>query len=127
MAGKSPVRNTRFTHVGQVTADGVTPRGLVARRETPSDLEIVRARRAASRVGRPISPHLSDRLNRHYATVTDDLRDGKRFSGKTAVGPEDVRDLDAVRSTEAPQAKLLAPILGGRLGASGASPGSRHG
>ncbi len=95
MAGKSPVRNTRFTHVGQVTADGVMLRGLFAPSEMPSDLAIVLAHGFTGHVGRPFFRRIADRLNRHYAVVALSFRGHGRSSGKTSVGPEEVHDVDA--------------------------------
>ena len=43
MAEKTPVRNTRFTHVGRITQDGVTLDGFPSTPETPSDLAIIMA------------------------------------------------------------------------------------
>jgi pimeloyl-ACP methyl ester carboxylesterase len=95
VAEKSPVRNTRFTHVGQVTADGVALRGRFWRPETPSDLAIVVAHGFTGSVERPAFGRIAERLARQNAVVSLSFRGHGRSSGRTSVGPEEVLDLAA--------------------------------
>jgi uncharacterized protein len=95
VAGKTPVRNTRFTHVGEVTADGVVLRGWHLPADTPSDLAIVLAHGFTGSTDRPLLRHIAVRLARRNAVVALSFRGHGRSSGKTTLGPEEIRDLDA--------------------------------
>jgi pimeloyl-ACP methyl ester carboxylesterase len=92
---KTPVRNTRFTHVGRITQDGVTLHGFHSVPETPSDLAIVMAHGFCNHVGKPAFERIATRLGRRNPIVALTFRGHGKSGGRTSIGPAEVLDLTA--------------------------------
>lgn len=95
MAGKSSVRNTRFTHVGRITRDGVSLTGFTATPETPSDLAVVLAHGFSNHVWTVPIQRIAARLVRRFGVVALTFRGHRGSGGRTSVGPAEVADLAA--------------------------------
>jgi pimeloyl-ACP methyl ester carboxylesterase len=95
VAEKTPVRNTRFTHVGQLTQDGVVLDGFVLTPKTPFDLAIVVAHGFTGHVRRPGFRLIAERLARRNTVVALSFRGHGRSGGRSSVGPDEVSDLAA--------------------------------
>jgi pimeloyl-ACP methyl ester carboxylesterase len=95
VADKTPVRNTRFTHVGQLTQDGVVLDGFTSTPRTPSDLAIVLAHGFSNHVFKPVFQRIATRLAARHPVVALSFRGHGRSGGRSSVGPAEVLDLVA--------------------------------
>ncbi len=95
MAQKSPFRNTRFTHVGQLTQDGVVLDGFHCAPYSPSELGIVLAHGFCNSVSKVSFQRIASRLAAQAGIVALSFRGHGRSGGRSSVGPVEVHDLAA--------------------------------
>jgi uncharacterized protein len=94
--GKSPVRNTLVTQVGELTADGVLLKGLVlAPGQGKTDLAVVVGHGFTHHVGKPATQRVLHWLAARHTVVALDFRGHGRSGGRSSVGVKEHIDLAA--------------------------------
>jgi pimeloyl-ACP methyl ester carboxylesterase len=81
--------------VGRITRDGVSLTGFTSTPETPSDLAVVLAHGFSNHVWTVPIQRIASRLARRFGIVALSFRGHRGSSGRTSVGPAEVRDIAA--------------------------------